>query len=110
MKKWVKYKENGKEMWCFGEQEDKYCIGLDERVTILVQKDQVIFLDSWKKTLFHLRKLTHEENEMISKKIAELTELHKRTMNMEAEVYQYTWSQFDLYLTRALLRYRDILN
>tara|TARA_R110000772_G_scaffold157229_3_gene268461 strand:- start:51 stop:188 length:138 start_codon:yes stop_codon:yes gene_type:complete len=45
MKKRIKWKHNGKEMWCFGEEEGKYCIGLDADATILVDKDDVIFLE-----------------------------------------------------------------
>ena len=47
MKKWIKWKHNGKEMWCFGEEEGKYCIGLDAHATILVDKDDVIFLEQY---------------------------------------------------------------
>lgn len=46
MKKRIKWKHNGKEMWCFGEQEGKYRIGLHAHATILVDKDDVIFLES----------------------------------------------------------------
>lgn len=44
MKKRVLYKGNGKEMWCFGEEEGMYCIGLDELKTILVPKEEVVFI------------------------------------------------------------------
>lgn len=45
MKKWIRYIENGKEMWCFGEEEGKYAIGLNENATILVPKELVLFLE-----------------------------------------------------------------
>lgn len=45
MKKWIRFKENGKEMWCFGEEEGKYLIGLEWNATITVPKEEVIFLE-----------------------------------------------------------------
>jgi hypothetical protein len=44
MKK-VIYLKTGKEMWFFGMDEGKYCIGLSAHSTILVTKDQIRFVD-----------------------------------------------------------------
>ena len=55
-------------------------------------------------------KLTKEDYELFSKKVAELNKLHNIVTEEKLIAYQYEWVQLNRAITTAILEYKHIIH